>query len=159
MKCEQIQELLLTDYLDGQLDGNGLKSIEEHLSDCPGCREFLAAARKITVEPFSSSKKVFLSPEDVWQKIKQQIGRERPQPSVANPLAEMIIVFKQLVPRPAWALSVIVAGLVITTIYLNSLNRQEIVQPASSEYIVDDLLVSQGDDNDGYGTAIEEYFL
>jgi len=166
MKCEQIQELLLTDYLDGQLDGEGLKSIEQHLSDCPGCREFLAVARKITVEPFYSSKKVFLSQEDVWHRIKQQIEKEHSQPSLSHRLAEMILGLKELVPKPAWALSIMVAGVILTAVYFNSWNRQEMVQTASSEdngqyiaYFTDDVGSGQPEDNGGYGTAIEEYFL
>lgn len=45
--CRQVVELV-SDYLDGALDPSVHAAVEEHLSACPGCLEYLSQMR-ITV--------------------------------------------------------------------------------------------------------------
>ena len=85
MNCERAQEIILTDYLDQELDQRGLNEIERHLSGCAHCREFLTAARQATITPFSAPTKVKLPQDKIWQNIKNQIEEES-QSEFVNPL-------------------------------------------------------------------------
>ncbi|MBM4128995.1 MAG: zf-HC2 domain-containing protein, partial [Nitrospira sp.] len=58
MNCEKIQELILTDYLDGEIDKRQEEFIKQHLATCIGCQEFLSIAQKTVVEPFLNAGKV-----------------------------------------------------------------------------------------------------
>jgi len=173
MKCERIQEILLTDYLDKELNPAIAKQIEEHLVDCLKCREFLSEARQISALPFLETKKFSLpleSQEKVWLKIKKQIEAERPQSVAFNPLLDFISTLKSFVltPRPVFVLSAVAVIVLMAVVYLKPFNNQEIVRPQApeiesgetySDYVAKELFVSQTDDNGDYGTAIEEYFL
>ena len=46
MKCKKIQEIILTDYLDGQLDEKQRSSLGRHLAECKSCKEFSTYAVK-----------------------------------------------------------------------------------------------------------------
>ncbi len=43
--CQQAVELV-TDYLEGTLDGRARRQFEAHLADCPHCAEYLAQMRE-----------------------------------------------------------------------------------------------------------------
>jgi anti-sigma factor RsiW len=42
--CRQLVELV-TDYLEGSLDPDTLRRVEEHLAGCPGCTAYLDEMR------------------------------------------------------------------------------------------------------------------
>ncbi len=42
--CEEVRELF-TDYVDGELDGDGRERVDEHVGFCPPCRQVLANLR------------------------------------------------------------------------------------------------------------------
>jgi len=44
LACREMVELV-TDYLEGALPGRDARRFEEHLSGCPGCREYLEQIR------------------------------------------------------------------------------------------------------------------
>jgi len=44
MSCHELVELI-TDYLEGSLAASERKRFEEHLADCPGCRNYLDQMR------------------------------------------------------------------------------------------------------------------
>ena len=46
MKCEDVQELIFTDYLDGQLGKEQETQVEEHLAICGDCKEHELLAQK-----------------------------------------------------------------------------------------------------------------
>lgn len=47
MKCQEIQELILSDYLDGELDEEREKILFIHLEGCERCRRFLKDAQML----------------------------------------------------------------------------------------------------------------
>jgi anti-sigma factor RsiW len=53
MNCEDVQEIILTDYIDGCLTGSIKTQLESHIKDCPECQEFRAVALKILSVPFA----------------------------------------------------------------------------------------------------------
>jgi anti-sigma factor RsiW len=46
--CRQAVDLM-ADYLDGRLDANQVRRLEEHLAGCPHCTEYLAQLR-VTID-------------------------------------------------------------------------------------------------------------
>lgn len=36
----------LSEYLDGEIDAEGCAHVDEHLADCPPCRDFLESLRR-----------------------------------------------------------------------------------------------------------------
>ena len=76
MKCKEIQEVLLTDYLDGMMNEQNRREAEAHLSSCVYCKEFMEIAIESTVEPFKNAPKLSLSHEKIWQRIKEEIISE-----------------------------------------------------------------------------------
>ena len=164
MQCERIHEILLTDYVDGELSAEKSKEVEAHLSSCSQCREFLAELRLLTEKATFQRANESISQERVWQNIKGQIEEERAPAVVSNPFVGITSWLKDILrlPKPAFALFAVTAVVLIVTVQTKLINRQEIIQPAlleTQEYFDEDLLVSQTADGDGYGTDIEEYFL
>ncbi len=81
MNCKNVEDFILTDYLDGQMDEEQKRRIGKHLASCVHCREYELAARKTVITPFNNSEKVN-PPAELWYKIKEQIEEEEQQEAV-----------------------------------------------------------------------------
>ncbi len=166
MKCKKVKELILTDYLDEQLNEDQKKNIEEHLSSCGVCREYELAARKTVIEPFNNVEKQN-PPEAAWHKIKEQIKEENRQ-GLINPFADLI---RRINPfayalKPALAVVTIIIIIFVATaiIKLPSENSEVVeVDPDNQIECMNYLLGVFDQDslteNNDFGTSIEEYFL
>jgi hypothetical protein len=82
MNCAKIQAKLL-EYLTGELKGNLIRSMEDHLKTCPACQKELMGLKK-TFWLFNQLPSVELPPEqaekfllEVRQKIRPQIRPKR----------------------------------------------------------------------------------
>jgi anti-sigma factor RsiW len=161
MKCERTQELIITDYLDDQLDNGQKRSINDHLASCPHCREFAVTARKAVVDPFSRIDKR-IPPENLWSKIKEAIKADQ-SPIPTNAFADFLVNLKNifLIPKPAFAFAIVsllilVAG-VATKMTMSHQGTSEQI-----EYLVY-LAQPEGEaavgEEKGLGTFIEQYFL
>jgi len=119
MRCERIQELILTDYMDKELGEKLTREIDGHIRSCAACREFKRVAEKKTVQPFKAVQSVE-APSYIWERVKQKIAAESAGRSGALAGAADIIrnIFWSLgrIPRPAVAFAaaavLIIAGLV-----------------------------------------------
>jgi anti-sigma-K factor RskA len=162
MNCERTQELILTDYLDGQLSIEHKKQIDGHLANCQACSAFVAAARQAVFEPFAAAER--LKPSDsVWAGIEAAIEDEHRKADVWTDLWENLKSWG-FVPRPVMAAALVM----VTVLAIGTLNqfrvRQEANAADASEYL-DSLADVPGeislndDDGKGFGTAVEQYFL
>ncbi|MCA9403922.1 MAG: zf-HC2 domain-containing protein [Candidatus Omnitrophica bacterium] len=180
MKCEKVKELVLTDYVDGQLETAEKVRLVEHLKTCASCHEFAQAVEKELVAPFADLERPEVPPV-VWQNIRTAIVPEE-EPEPAGPaFIRFLDNLRSL--RPAL---LILAGVVfvfmLSTLFTKSAGTPEqIAQPpviqqqlaaqegpsSTDELTVETYLASLDDDYDdvydlaenGYGTALEEYFL
>lgn len=82
MNCRHI-EILLQEYLAGELPEKKAKEFEEHLSHCARCRQKMEDAR-LTKETLGSLKKVRAS-EDFLHRLHQRIDTEIPKKAAWNP--------------------------------------------------------------------------
>ena len=78
MKCNNFRDIIITDYVDGELDEQGKQEIGRHLQDCPACRAFAAAVRSMAVDPLRQT-----APEEtppfLWTRIQSRLEQQVPQ--------------------------------------------------------------------------------
>ncbi len=167
MKCEYVKELILTDYLDGQLGKEQKTQIEKHLTVCKGCKEYELLTKKAVVEPFNNLEK-HNPPESAWHKIREQIEEELPLRESTNSFADLINRVKTFlyIPKPAFVVtSMIVLLLVVITVIKLSPEDQKIVKVDSESqiecitYLISVFDQETVNGNDDFGTSIEELFL
>ena len=163
-KCEQFKDLILTDYIDGELDKDSAARVESHLLDCSYCRAFLKEVKNnAALSPVSYPENILRQPvpAELWDTIKQGIENEE---FGASPLEELIdklkglIAFPRLVPVFASLVLMLLAG----SVTLNTIQNQQAQAKDQGQYLIS-LLSSTGpsasSDNNDLGTPIEHYFL
>jgi len=156
MNCKKAHDLILTDHLDEQFGAELKKVLEDHLSSCFHCREFASVAQKRIVNPFMNAEKVHPS-DHVWRHIKETI-EEEPASAASTSLAYFGNLLKEsfLFTRPAYALACILLIFLATMTWNSTRMNREIEY---IEYLVDVTEDVSNNQNVGYGTAIEDYFL
>ncbi len=167
MKCKYVKELILTDYLDEQLEKEQKTQIEKHLTICRDCREYELLTKKAVVEPFNDLER-HNPPEATWNKIREQIEEELPLQEPANSFADLILRIKSFlhIPKPAFVVTAIIVLLlaVITVIKLQPEDQKIVkVNPESQIECINYLMTVFDQEtmngNDDFGTSIEELFL
>jgi anti-sigma factor RsiW len=159
-KCEHFKDLILTDYIDGELDKKLATTLEGHLLDCGDCRAFFKEVKSNVVSPLQQAVRQPV-PVEMWDTIRQNIEQEH---QTASPLAVFfdrlkgLIVFPRMVPIFASLVLMLLAG----SVTLNTIQVQQARDKDQGEYLVS-LLSSTGPsvsaDNNDWGTPIEHYFL
>ena len=187
-KCDYFKDLILTDYIDGELDKNSAGSLESHLLDCSDCRVFLKEVKDNAALPFQQALHQPV-PAQLWDTIKQSIEHEN---QAASPLADClqhwkaylslrrqgifaslikylgceacIAKLKRLVvtPRMVPVLASFILMFLAGDVALNTIQIQRAREKDQGEYLVALLSlrdVSVPSDNNDLGTPIEHYFL
>lgn len=180
MKCEKIKDLILTDYVDGYLDTNVQEQVEAHLKTCTTCHEFAQSVQKQLIAPFSNLE-TKEAPEAVWQNIKATIEPEVERLSTFEVVIRFLGSLQSLRQAP-FLLASVVLIIGLTFVILKSekpslqlaqqhtrIEQQVVSEQISVEeesnaqsylaYIADDYEEVYDIVEDGYGTALEEYFL
>ena len=162
MQCKKIQELLKTDYLDGEVSPQEEQFIKEHLAHCPECSRLEKELQEQRLL-FQGAKRTQV-PERIWYNIRNTIVTERLNQEEVALSREILERLKNLIfaRRPVFVLAtslsaIILLAVMATTFVQNkvSLSKQNAAESivgyslnAENEYVLYDL-----------GTSIEEYFL
>ena len=77
MKCEEIKNLIASDYIDGELDEVAREKVVRHLEICSECRQYEKTVRRVAVEPMRSVT-TSSAPESIWHQIRRELAQERP---------------------------------------------------------------------------------
>jgi len=166
MNCKKIRELIMTDYLDGEISQRLKEEVEKHLSSCYRCREFKQTVMKEAVEPFRVSGEN-KPPDYLWYRIKDAIAAKEEKEAVSV-FRRMRIFWEHIFsfPKPVFALATI-SAVILTAVVLTKLplNNQKTVNKYLEEQL--DFLVNLDVDEPDYfdtgivdlGTSIEEYLL
>jgi len=166
MKCADIETILLTDYIDGELSSAARERIDSHLAVCRECRALLAEVTAVTT-PLGQARHE--PREQVWKNIEKAI--------VGKPVVDAWYqtvweyVRENLRPRPAFALGTVMAVALVAGWFVvhQSWQKTEIAQ--TSEYIEeqvsflaaldsqdifisDDEETSSGDEESGYSALL-----
>ncbi len=166
MKCDNVQELILTDYLDGQVNEEQKKNIEKHLASCVHCREYELVARETVITPFNNTEKLS-PPKATWDKIRNQIEEDERQ-EITNPFADLIRGIKSAlyIPKPVFAVaSVAIVILIIVTVIQLPSDDQKIAKMSAEEqiecmtYLLGEFNEELADEGSDFGASVEEFFL
>lgn len=164
MNCKETQQLIITDYIDGEIDGREKARIEGHVAVCRECRKFYEGAKEVTTGLFNGLDRAEPA-EHVWQNIKAEItaGHERRPAFIRGIFERLRYVF--YIPRPAFAVATILTMLLIFgTVTRLVYNRAELQAPGTAAQIeyfdyVGRTADVQANGNGGFDTAVEQYFL
>jgi hypothetical protein len=163
-KCDHFKDLILTDYLDGELDKDSTGNLENHLLDCTECRAFLKEVKNnAVIFPVSCSANVLHQPVpgELWDAIKQNIEHDS---QVSSPFPDFVVKLKGLFvfPRMVPIFASLVLTFLVGSVTLNTIQIHQTKDKDQGEYLVS-LLSSTGSsapsDNNDSGTPIEHYFL
>lgn len=137
MKCERIQGLILTDYMDRELDEKGVREVDGHILSCAACREFKRVAEKKAVQPLKAVQSAE-APSYIWERVKQKIAAESAERSGVFAGAADIIrnIFWSLgkIPRPAVAFAA-AAVLIIAVLVARPIAQTR----AANDYIAEQM--------------------
>lgn len=75
MNCSKFRDIIITDYVDGELDEQGKQEIDRHLQSCAACRSFAAAVSKITVDSLRKAE-MEEPPAFLWARIKSHLEQD-----------------------------------------------------------------------------------
>ena len=162
MTCEELQHLILTDYMDGEVDEVLAAQIEKHIESCETCREFLIAVESSSVKPLAHTPHTQPS-ASVWAKIKDEITEsDIEQESSFAYVFSQIGKFLNELKVPAFALATVVAiviGVTLSQMVTRDDAPMASIDAEEVEYLVS--LIDEADEEDlgEYAEAIEEYFL
>jgi anti-sigma factor RsiW len=156
--CKKIKDLILTDYVDSQLDNSIKGQVEAHLSQCESCRSFAQEVESHLVVPFEKAQLQEV-PSEVWESIKQKVSQES-QPQGIKDLIQGWIEgfnFPRFVPAVA---SFVMFVCISSAVLLNWQTKQAQIQEQGS-YVEFMLSSAASNAKDSYdlGTPIEQYFL
>ena len=166
MNCKRIQEFIITDYIDGQMEDKQKGFIDQHLTHCSTCKEYLSSIKKEVVYPFVNASKD-VPDEFLWAQIKQTIEEEQQQQleTSLKPNFWERIRSAVHIPRPAFALTTIVTMIFMIgstgQLFLSSpvvkINGQDQVEYLSS--LIDEPVDLASDNGNDSQIPIEKYFL
>jgi hypothetical protein len=128
MKCEDCLPLI-EEYVDGELDGRTMERLAAHLSTCASCEQELATLQR-EQEIYANYRRDLEVTPAQWNIIQARIEQEKdaPLPTPRTPLRLKLAEFfgsgKQFRPGFAAALVLLVVGIIVGVIYLNSRSRQ-----------------------------------
>jgi len=162
VQCKKIQELLQTDYLDGELTQEDAQLIKAHLGQCSACSglEKTLQAQRMLFQGVKTQP----VPERIWNNISDAIVTERlkqPEGLISGILERLRgLIF---VRRPAVVLATSFFSVIIMLAFFANLaiQRQAVLskQNAAEEIAGYSSSAENGNVLDDLGTNIEEYFL
>jgi mycothiol system anti-sigma-R factor len=80
MNCEEANQFLDA-YLDGELEPGKRRELEQHLNDCPECRELLEQQRQFRVF-FTANAPRYKAPSELKASVVARVRTERSQPKL-----------------------------------------------------------------------------
>lgn len=121
MKCEKVRDFLMSDFLDGELEGKQAEEVRVHLRDCKACRRFEEEVKAAAVIPLREAGPLN-PPDSVWQKIEASIdGQTRKSWNLAGFPESVRGFFARIpvfVPKPVFGglgvLGVVLIALLMT---------------------------------------------
>jgi predicted anti-sigma-YlaC factor YlaD len=157
-KCDDIRDLILTDYMDGQMAKDSAAVIESHLADCNHCRAFCKEVKEKAVLSLQQQE----TPSELWDKVRQAVEHKNqafnPLEGILARISALTVFFPRLVPVLASLMVMMVAG----SVSWNKIQIQQAREKDQGEYLIS--MVTPGataltPENSDPGTPIETYFL
>ena len=159
-KCHDIRDLILTDYIDNQLEGAIKERLERHLRQCSACQAFAKEVKNDLVRPFEKASRQEV-PEHLWSNIQEKILQQgHAQEGFLDRLREWVgaITLPRLIPAVcSFAMLVFVGSMVFFHQQTTQARDQEQVLYLASVLNSAGTMGHTGSKD--FGTPIETYFL
>ena len=159
-KCKEILDLILTDYVDGEVDQKIKSEIDAHLLMCADCRRLAQEVARNLVVPFGRVARE-TPPDHLWKSIEEKIGEENRSSVGVKKIFDRFIESLSF-PRLAPALASFVVLILVGSTVVHNMQIKQAIEKEQSEYLanlLDPAGASQEADNNGSQTPIEKYFL
>jgi hypothetical protein len=124
VKCEECLPRI-EEYVDGELDGRTMERLTAHLSTCAECAHELATIQREQEIYANYQRDIEVTPAQ-WNIVQARIEQEKdalpfePRTRLSERLSKLINSRKQFRPAFAAALVLLVIGIIVGVIYLNS---------------------------------------
>ncbi len=149
MNCKQMQDVILTDYMDGQLSPKRMKQIDDHLITCLNCRMLANDTRQGIEAAFKDIGRAAVDPF-VWQRIKNKINDNASIEHAGVRRGDILKNFLQ--PFKPWALALSVFFMLAAGMVMS----QGLV---GREPYLTYIIAADGQNSDDVSSSIETYFL
>ena len=130
MNCAQVKKLIPV-YLDGELEGDEIRLVKEHLAACPACQQEMRAFEK-SWEMLDTWEDIEPTPGYVsrfWSTVSQQ----RPWQEKLSRFVRERLLNRRLTPALATACVVVLVGLFALRIYWQVQESQNLLVDLSEE--------------------------
>lgn len=162
MDCKKMEELIITDYMDGRLESAALEKAESHIASCSRCRKLVEDLRSIRA--VFKGARIEEPPFSVWQGVREEISGIHKK-KVSMDLAHGFFAlarpfFAHFKPAIAIATTAVLILVILTAIRLLPFGGQTVI-PIDQDDILS-ITMAEGNGNDkeyDFNTAAEEYFL
>lgn len=158
--CKNFEDILLTDYIDGELSQEKKREVEQHLLACSACRALATEIRENLLIPFEHVNRETVS-KNVWLNIKERIEQENapPQP-IKNFLEKFVgsLLSPRLAPLLTSFVLIVLVGSVV--FYNHQMNlRKDKEQREYLMSVLGAINTPSDTESDGSSTPLERYFL
>ncbi len=173
MNCEEIKDIIVTDYLDGEVNEEMSRCIESHINKCSNCYQFENMLKLKAVDPFKSMK-VSAPADSVWINIKDNI-KQGQRVKVKNEGSILDVLLHNArtlfnIKRPVFAVLMLMVVITVGTLFVKTkLNNETESDSFIREYLNEHVeflteLDLYGDDymemnNFYFHTSIENYLF
>ncbi|MCB4792550.1 MAG: zf-HC2 domain-containing protein [Elusimicrobia bacterium] len=126
MQCDKVRDILITDYIDYELDQDSRKEIEGHLIQCPECLAFKDELINNVKMPFKGKLEA-APPGFIWDKIRTAIEKDGLNAGIVN-IGEMLSFF-----RPQWINVSVISLMVCLTLLVGNYFARDIWSSAQQK--------------------------
>jgi hypothetical protein len=166
MKCEKIQELLLTGYCDEHISDAEKKIVQRHVCECKLCAQFSEEIKVYAAKPFQNATQHPV-PDTIWTNVYARIQREQKRQYVyAGPKEFFATIYEELrhLPKIAYGFS---GALACFAILMFTLHMKPSTPDSARQYIQEQFLVFASEqasffnqeESLAFSSVIEEFFL
>lgn len=160
MNCNEIQELLVTDYFDGQMAKDLEDAVKKHIDTCRLCRKRLDELENLRTMFKKASR--FTPPPEVWWRIREAIITQRAKER-RNAFSYAGMTFRQFFSAKPMAVALTLLVIIFTFILVYKPAGERQLSSNGHNGHVGELALWLYEDNTdetySFGTEIEEYFL
>jgi len=142
MNCEKVRELLLTDYVDRELDADTAALVGAHLARCASCKAFEATVLHAAVEPFKAAAPS-TPPAHVWKRIERAIASE--------PKRRVFLAF----PKPVFVMATVTMLVVAIALFARA---QDAERRSLAHYVAEEMLFLSPSYDDGAPVGDEDLY-
>ena len=159
-KCKRFRDLILTDYIDNEINKETRRQVDSHVQVCRECHEFAQEVERNLIVPFKSLDYEDV-PGEVWAAIKERLEQRG---GLADKVKNLLGRWMELFSFSRLA-SVVASFVVLILIGFAVIHHQYTQQAQDKEqgrylvYLLGTMDVSGEKEDHDLQTPIEKYFL